>query len=850
MSVLYRFGRAEVRPAERELLIDGAPAALGARAFDVLLALIERRERCVTKNELLERVWPGRVVEENNLQVQISALRKLLGHETIGTIPGRGYRFAVPLCGASQVPSSAMPPGTQAVSAAQRPCGTNLPAESPRLYGRDVEVGEVLDLLARRRFVSVVGAGGIGKTRLAQTVASRMRGRFDDGVWLIELAALSDPARVAGTVAHVLNMTVGGQANATDAVVDAVRGKVQMLVFDNCEHVLAAVAGLVAAIRRNAPGVTLLATSQEPLRVADEQIYRLGTLAVPLPDLAPTADVAAEFGAVALFVARAGEADPRFTLNARTVGAVLEICRRLDGIALALELAAARVPLLGVEGVRARLDERFKLLSAGTRNALPRYQTLRAALQWGHALLSDEERKVFRRLGVFVGGFALEAAQRVARDAGMDAWEVLDHLGRLVDKSLVVAEQGDPPRYRLLESARAFALERLAEAGETEAIARCHAQAIVAMFETSFAERWHVRPTDHFARYRPDLDNLRAALEWSDRNDPELEIALVGASAWLWWHCGLHAEGIAVCERGISHISDTTPQPQEARVLSELAHVGYFLVPAARAFEMSGRAIALYRSLNDRVGEYLALAQRAPYCAATGDADEARRVLAQVELLEDPAWPPRLRLQRVWALTGVLWFTGPVEELRAVQEERCRIARLAGNELDELAGLRNLVALDVLLGHYDAAIRDGRQLVGQFRRRGFALHLGYLLATIAWALAMRGTLDEALHVLREAVPVLRHDTAVFTVLDVFALTALLRGRADNAARLAGAADAVVNHFGYRRLMLGQHQHETIAELLNRALAPNERARLMHEGAAMSEKDVMALALNEIESADN
>jgi len=850
VSECHRFDRIELRPAERQLLVEGRPAAIGARAFDVLLALIERRERLVTKNELLDLAWPGVVVEENNLQVQISTLRKLLGRQAIATVPGRGYRFTLAPDGTQPAPPTAAAPSVPSAPTEQAPPTSNLPGELPPLYGRDAEVAEVVQLLAQHRLVSIVGAGGIGKTRVGQAVAHQVRSRFEDGVWLIELASISDPARVAATVAQTFNMPVSDPAHAIEAAIDVLRGKHLLLLFDNCEHLLGAVSSLAAAIRRDAPTTTVLTTSQEPLRVPNEHVYRLGTLAVPLPNTTSSPQAAADYGAVALFTARAQAADPRFRVNASNVESVLDICRRLDGIALALELAAARVPLLGVEGLRARLDERFNVLTTGARTALPRHQTLRAALEWSHALLSDAERTVFRRLAVFVGGFTLEAAQQVASDDAMDAWQVLDHLGALVDKSLVTIDEGDPPRYRLLETGRAYAHERLAEAGETETIAHRHAKVFTAMFETSWAERWHARSAELFARYRPELDNLRAALDWSSRLAPDLGVALAGASAWLLWDCGLQAEGIAVCDRAISHLRSPTPPAFEARVLTELALVGYMVLPVDRASLALERAIVLYRGLKDRVGLYLALTRRAPFLGAIGDACQARRILAEAESLEDAAWTPRLRLQRVVALCMVLSFTGSVDEYQASQRERCRLARLAEDELDELLGLRHLVSADLMLGRLDAVIRDGRELAARFRRRGFSAHLWYLILDISMALALRGALDEAIVALREALPLLKHGAAMWYVLNLIALIALVRGREETAARLFGSAQAISERVGYQRLMGRQYRQEEVAKRLRHAFAPSVLTRLMQEGAEMSEAEAVALALNELEVPDD
>src|SRR5258706_6331728 len=456
VTAAYRFGSLELQPDQRRLLVNGRSVALGPRAFDVLMALAERAGQLVTKNELLDLVWAGLVVEENNLQVQISALRKLLGPQAIATIPGRGYRWTLAADDASAQ-------AAKSESALPAPSAGNalvpeVRAELPALYGRSEDVAAVRDLIRHHALVTVVGSAGIGKTRLAQAVAHELQDAFAGGVRLVELAPLADSDLVGATVARALGIAVGDPHTALDLTVQALASQRLLLVLDNCEHLLEAVDRVVAALRKGAPRVHVLATSQELLRHPDEHVYRLGALALPVE---VTAARAREAGAIELFAARVQALEPRFMVSDANVAAVVDICRRLDGIPLAIELAAARVPLLGVDGVRERLDERFRLLTAGSRLALRRHQTLRAALEWSYGLLSEPEQRIFDGLGVFAGGFSLESAQRLGTDAEIDEWAVLDHLGALIDKSLVIADGGSA-RYRMLETTRAFALERLA----------------------------------------------------------------------------------------------------------------------------------------------------------------------------------------------------------------------------------------------------------------------------------------------------------------------------------------------------------------------------------------------------
>lgn len=475
----HRFGRFEVRPLERQLLIDGRPAVLGARAFDVLVVLIEQRDRVVTKHELLDRAWPGLIVEENNLATQVSTLRKLLGAAAIATIPGRGYRFTAAVANRTVAETKAPPlvDGTMAAPLARIP--TNLAAELPPLYGRDDDLGAIRAFIDAHRLVTIVGPGGIGKTRLAEAAAYSLRQHYPDGVWLVELAPLTDGAMLPGSVAHALGISLSGLRAPCDELVATLEAQHLLLVLDNCEYLVEAVVALSQALLDRAPGTHLLVTSQTPLGLPAERLLRLEPLALP-----ETLDAARalDYGAVRLLSERVTALDRHFKLDARNIAAVVEICRQLDGLPLAIELAAARIPLLGVQGVHERLAHRFQILTSGSCYRPKRHRTMRAALDWSHGLLGNEEQLVFRRLGVFSGGCTIEAAQHVISDGQLDEWVVLELLGRLVDRSLVVAEGGERPRFRLLESMRAYAIEKLADAGETATLQRRHAEYFAASF--------------------------------------------------------------------------------------------------------------------------------------------------------------------------------------------------------------------------------------------------------------------------------------------------------------------------------------------------------------------------------
>ena len=479
-ATAFLFASYRLVPDRRALFADGQEVSIRSRAFDVLLALVERRDRVVSKDELMQLVWPGRVVEEGNLTVHVADLRKLLGRGIIATLPGGGYRFVAPVEEVAALPTPAasaeradLAPVPGRVEASLR---TNLPASASHLIGRDAAVAEVLSLLDAHRLVTLTGAGGIGKTRLGLEVGRRLLPHYADGVWLVELGPLSDADLVPSAVASALGLDLAGGPASVDSIARELRLKELLLILDNCEHVIEAAASMVEAVIRAGPGLRTLATSREPLRVEGEDLHRVPPLTMPTGDVRD-ADEVLRYSAAQLFVARASAAEPRFPTDAQSVELIGSVCRRLDGIPLAIELAAARAAKLGMEALAAWLDDRFRLLTDGRRTALPRQQTLRATVDWSHDLLIDTERAVLRRLGIFAGGFGLDAAVHVAADQGVTTADMVESVANLVAKSLVTAElDGVGTRYRLLETTRAYALGKLGESDEAEWAARRHAE--------------------------------------------------------------------------------------------------------------------------------------------------------------------------------------------------------------------------------------------------------------------------------------------------------------------------------------------------------------------------------------
>jgi predicted ATPase/DNA-binding winged helix-turn-helix (wHTH) protein len=534
------FGRFCLFPHRRELLLDNQPIRLGGRAFDVLIALIEARGSVVRKDALMAWAWPDQVVEENNLEVQISALRAAFGAERalIRTVSRRGYQFTGEIRFPAEVKETLVNAGPEAAASA-----TNLPQPVSKLIGRDDSLAGILRLAAAQRFVTLTGPGGIGKTCLALAAAHQLLPRFDGGVWLAELASLSDPDLVPAAVAAAIGLELAAGAVTAERVANALNGKALLLVLDNCEHLIDAAAMMAEALLRANRKGRIIATSREALRAEGEQVYPVPPLAVPKANVDDKTNLL-EYGAVRLFVERMRAAEPHFAPDGAPLVTLAAICRRLDGIPLAIELAAARAATLGIEELAVRLDERLTLLTGGRRTALARHQALRATLDWSHGLLAEPERVLFRRLAIFAGWFGPTAACAVAVSAELPASDVIDGISSLAAKSLVAAEVRGVARYRLLDTTRAYALEKLSESGEREWIARCHATYYRDLFEQAEAE-WKVRTTSEWiGEYGWRIDNLRAALDWafSAYGDATLGVALTVAAIPLWMHLSLLEE--------------------------------------------------------------------------------------------------------------------------------------------------------------------------------------------------------------------------------------------------------------------------------------------------------------------
>ena len=579
------FGRFQVLPHRRELLVDGKPVRLGGRAFDVLLALIEARGALVGKDALIARVWPDRVVEDNNLQAQVSALRAAFGadRELIRTVSGRGYQFT----GDIQTAAAGLVQYTGAGAIAPERPPTNLPEAVSELIGRDDDLRETLSLAVRHRLVTLTGPGGIGKTRLALEAARRLLPQFRDGVWFAELSPIAEPDLVPAAIAAAIGLELGGEISR-QLVAQALAKRHLLLVLDTCEHVIEAAAVTAEAVLRAGSAVHI-ATSREPLRAEAEQLYPVPPLPVPRENAAEQ-DNLLRYGAILLFLQRARASGAQVPEARPSATAVASICRRLDGIPLAIELAAARAATLGVEELAAHLDDRFRVLTGGRRTALPRHQTLRATLDWSYELLPEPERVILRRLAVFVGYFDLEAAAAVAAFPELSASEIIDGLANLVSKSLVSSEvEGHLARYRLLDTTRAYAFEKLVESGELPAVARRYAEYYRDFFAPAEAESESRSQAEWMSIYARHIDDVRASLDWafSPNGDPQIGATLTIAVVPLWTQLSLLDECRDRVERALRHLDDCDPTTARQRMQLSAALAWSLMYGVGRVREAS-----------------------------------------------------------------------------------------------------------------------------------------------------------------------------------------------------------------------------------------------------------------------
>jgi predicted ATPase/DNA-binding winged helix-turn-helix (wHTH) protein len=697
--LVYESGEWEVDLARRELRARGVPVPIGGRAFEIVEVLVQSAGELVTKSDLMGRVWPGAIVEENTLQFHISAIRKVLGPDRgiLQTASGRGYRLLGAWTSRQESASSAESIDLEPARSPAEPFQTNLPAAASDLIGRTNALRHLRGLLSAYRVVTLTGSGGIGKTKLALEVARGLFPSLQGDVRLVELVSLSDPSLVPSAVARGLGLKLGGGEISAESVARAIGAQKLLLVLDNCEHVIDAAAKLAETVVRMCSRTTILATSREILKIEGEHVYRVPPLDVPPQNEEPGNIL--DHSAVQLFIATTRALHSDFSPNAENLPAIAAICRRLDGIPLAIDFAATRVATLGLQQVATGLDDRLGMLTGGRRTALPRHQTLRATLDWSYELLPEPERLVMRRLAVFAGDFTAEAASLVAAGGEIAASEVVGSLANLVTKSLVTLDVGNvSAHYRLHETTRAYALEKLAESGEFEQVAQRHAEYYRDLFDGAEIELETLPTRAWLARYGDQIGEVRAALDWafSPTGAAEIGVALTVAAVPLWAHLSLMEEYRDRVERALAG-------PAESR--------------DAR------RNMQLYAALGAAL--FLTKGSCPEMVAAWTSALEIAEILGDADY----------RLRALWGLFMDCIIGGRYREALAVAERFCTYAAKTTDPADGPIGDR-LVGLALLaLGELEEARRHIERMLGRYVARGSHIvrfHYDQKLLAYSW----------------------------------------------------------------------------------------------------------------------
>jgi predicted ATPase/DNA-binding winged helix-turn-helix (wHTH) protein len=787
----------EIDSGRRELRFDGKPLLLGARAFDVLEILVEAKGRLVSRDELMERVWPREHVVATALRVHIAAIRRTLGADQglLKTSPGQGYQ----LLGDWATHPMSSPTDAAAIVAEDvaRPFTIGLPLAATDLIGRANVVQRVLDILSAYRIVTLMGPGGVGKTALASEIARILSPAFQGNVAFIELASLSDRRLVASVSASTLGLQFGGGEISAHAVARAIGDRRLLLVLDNCEHVIDEAATLAETVAHLCRNTCILATSREMLRISGEHLYR-----VPPLDLPPPHDEGSEqlgdYSAVQLFVARATANDSGFEPNQQGLTRIASICRRLDGIPLAIEFAAAHASILGLAQIDAYLNNRFGLLISGRRTALPRHRTLRAMLDWSYDLLPEHEQSLLRRLAVFPGRFNLMAAEAVAPDIGTGS--VAMGVMSLGAKSLVTLDEPSGGDWRLLETIRSYARGKLAECGETDLASRYHATYIRDLVVSLSGGSTTAQIDKDNARLSQLADDGRAAIDWAfgPGGDFELGIALTASFAPVWLRLSLLVE----CRERVKQALDClgTGASADGRLLLplyiafgvtvlETTHSGLDCVAAY------DRALQLAENLNDVAAQLRVLRGIFGYRNTNDEQDAARLIARRYAVLVEQTTDPSYRIVASRFLALATHYSG---EQRAAQRhiERARALYVEAGDQPMVPGILNDERVQILTvmarvlwmrGEVEEAWQTAKEAFEHARTIGHNASICYALGAAVCPIALGiGELDAAETSIALLTDIAgRYNSALWTSLGPGLLGALLcrRGEFAEGARL-------------------------------------------------------------------
>ncbi len=685
----------------------------------------------------------------------------------------------------------------------------NLPRQFTSFVGREKEIAEVTDLLLRTSLLTLTGAGGSGKTRLAIQVAAHLLERFPYGAWLVDLAPLADPTLVAQTAASVLGVREQPSRPLLATLTDYLRIKNLLLVLDNCEHLVVACARMVEALLQTSPGLRILATSHQPLEIAGEHVYRVPTLSVPDTRRLPAIANLEEYESVKLFTERAASVLPTFRITEENAMTIAQVCQRLDGIPLAIELAAARVKVLTVEQIASRLGDRFQLLTGGQKTALPRHQTLRATMDWSYSLLAEKERMLLQRLAIFAGGWTVEAAEGVCSGAGLEVRAVLDLLARLADKSLVVvgAERAEA-RYWLQETVREYGLEQLRVSADIDTIQTRHRDFFLQLAERAEPELLGAGQKAWLDRLDTEHDNLRAALEWTTGADGEgvASYRLVNALWWFWYVRGYLTEGRAWLERVLA-LSPGKARPLRIGALQGAGRLAARQGDDDRAKALYLESLALGRELEDK-----------------GAIAHSLQGLARVGTHQADFVAARAR----------------AEESLAIFEELGdkRGMALSFNELGEIA--RSLRDYERAGRFYERSLALWRELADRVPTVSLLQNLGYVALNRRDLRKARAIFEEGLTLSRDV----RDMLGIASCLGGLAGVAALSGQRDRAAYLFGAAEAAHEAGGLTPDLVDRAEIDRNVSAVRTALPEDAFLKLWAEGRAMTLEQAIEYALQE------
>ena len=812
--------RLEIRPHLREVLIDGVQARLGERAFDVLLALARHTGQFVSKSALLDLGWPGLVVEENNLEVQVSALRRLLGRGAIRNASRRGYSLTLTV---AQTPVGEPDDRLCFLLSPAPPPSTNLPNLLTSFIGREADLATLLEVSRKSPLLTLTGAGGCGKTRLSIELARALLPRFADGAWLVELGALTDATLVPVAVAKALGLGEAPGKSALELLTGHLASRKALLVFDNAEHLRDACAQLAGTLLQRCAGLMLVISSRVLLGITGERAYRVPSLSMPKDRLDEAPERLARCDAVRLFVDRVQLHRPDFTLDVDNARDAARICVRLDGIPLAIELAAARLRSLSLHEVAERLEQSFELLVSGSRTTMPRHRTLRALIDWSHGLLGAAEQRLFARATAFVHGFSLEAAESVCSGNGVSARQVMPLVTALVDQSLLLPEQTPAGvRFRMLETVWRYASDRLRQSGELPLLQGRHLAWFVAFVDRAEGGLKGAEQSAWLNRLEDEHDNLRAALRVSLETGGLVESGLKLVSVlWRFWsnrgHCG---EGIAWVQRLLQALPDTAPSVLRAKALHGAGVMAHTLCNYASATEFHENALALRRAACDAEGMADSL-----HCLSAAAMVQGRYAVAEHWADECLALRRRLGNPRSLAgslnnVAGLAATRGDLHTAAPLYEEAVRLHRASGNNHGVALGLVNLGVMAASLGDHVLAVQRLDEALDIHRSLGDGRAIAMDLVHLGQVALERSDLEAARAHYRECLSIVRDQGDALCAVELLqgsARLALAQGRPREAARLYGAAERRREDIGAPIEPVDRPLHETRVGAVRAAL---------------------------------